>query len=245
MKMFYQSLPETFVAGGGEVERRLLREYGAVLVARDVVPPPKIIFANAFEVETFQSSVPQMVADVGGIEFRLQRPAMTSLLAAVAAANARGTSITPRGVDSGSRSYDDTLMLWASRVGPALDHWLENGRLTAQECAEVRSLSTLEQIERVLQLEEKGLFFAKDLSKSILYSVAPPGASQHLAMLAFDVAEHDDPAARDLLAAHGWHQTVASDLPHFTFLGMKTGELETVGLRRVETGERTFWVPDI
>src|SRR5205085_2247542 len=77
----------------------------------------------------------------------------------------------------------------------------------------------------VLELERAGLFFSKDLSKSILRSVAAPGASQHLAMLAFDASEFQDARVRDLLARCGWFQTVLSDLPHFTYLGLEESEL--------------------
>jgi hypothetical protein len=97
----------------------------------------------------------------------------------------------------------------------------------------------------VLELERDRIFFAKDLSKSIIYSVAPPGASQHLAMLAFDVAEYYDAEVRSLLARHGWFQTVTSDLPHFTFLGADESDLPGLGLKRIENGDRHFWVPDI
>jgi len=38
-------------------------------------------------------------------------------------------------------------------------------------------------------------------------------------MLAFDANEHGSAAVRAVLAKHGWFQTVASDAPHFTFLG--------------------------
>jgi hypothetical protein len=41
----------------------------------------------------------------------------------------------------------------------------------------------------------EGMYFSLDFSKSILSSVAPPGASQHLALLAFDVKEHEDAKA--------------------------------------------------
>ncbi|HMJ08621.1 MAG TPA: hypothetical protein VK468_06430, partial [Pyrinomonadaceae bacterium] len=83
------------------------------------------------------------------------------------------------------------------------------------------------------------------LSKSIIYSVAPPGASQHLSMLAFDVKEFDAEDVRVTLAKHRWFQTVTSDLPHFTYLGVAESELAGLGLKRVEHAGRPFWVPDI
>jgi hypothetical protein len=64
-------------------------------------------------------------------------------------------------------------------------------------------------------------------------------------MLAFDVKEHEDPRVRALLAKHKWFQTVVSDLPHFTYLGVEETELPGLGLKKVTEGGRTFWVPDI
>jgi len=43
----------------------------------------------------------------------------------------------------------------------------------------------------------------KSLDKSIIYSVAPPGASQHLSMLALDVKEFQNAKVRETLARHG------------------------------------------
>jgi hypothetical protein len=100
-------------------------------------------------------------------------------------------------------------------------------------------------VPEIFALEEKGIYFAKDLSKSIIYSVAPPGASQHLAMLAFDVAEFADPEIRRLLADHYWYQTVASDLPHFTYLGVAEEELPGLGLEKVEISGFSFWIPGV
>ena len=63
----------------------------------------------------------------------------------------------------------------------------------------------------ILRLEKKKIYFAKDLNKSIIYSVAPPGTSQHLSMLAFDAVEYDNVRVREILALHGWFQTVDND----------------------------------
>jgi hypothetical protein len=96
-----------------------------------------------------------------------------------------------------------------------------------------------------LLLEEQGIYFAKDLSKTILYSVAPPGTSQHLSMLAFDVAEFNESNVREILEEQFWYQTVPSDLPHFTFLGVPVEELPGLSLKAVTHSERIFWVPDL
>ncbi|HEX9961140.1 MAG TPA: hypothetical protein VGB00_09425, partial [Pyrinomonadaceae bacterium] len=152
-------------------------------------------------------------------------------------------SITPRGADSARRSYAQTVELWASRVSPALTHWVEKGRISPQEARRLESLSPVLQVAEVLRLEEQGIYFSKDFSKSILYSVAAPGASQHLSMLALDVAEHENAKAREILARHGWFQTVVSDLPHFTYLGAAKSELPKLGLKKKSSGGRDFWIP--
>ena len=64
-------------------------------------------------------------------------------------------------------------------------------------------------------------------------------------MLAFDVAEFSDPKVRAILADNYWYQTVTSDLPHFTYLGVPETELPRLGLKKVAFAERDFWVPDI
>ncbi|HCX29047.1 MAG TPA: hypothetical protein DHU55_04630, partial [Blastocatellia bacterium] len=90
-----------------------------------------------------------------------------------------------------------------------------------------------------------GVYFSKDLSKSILYSIAAPGTSQHIAMLAFDINEFENPRVREILAKHGWFQTVLSDLPHFTFLGLKEKDLPSHGLKNVEADGQIFWIPNV
>jgi len=47
------------------------------------------------------------------------------------------------------------------------------------------------------------------------------------------------------MAAAGWFQTVLSDLPHFTFLGLEEAELPSRGLKPVEVNGQTFWIPDV
>ena len=97
----------------------------------------------------------------------------------------------------------------------------------------------------ILRLEGKGLYFNMDFTKSILYSVAAPGTSQHLSMLAFDVKEFENAEVRSILARHGWFQTITSDLPHFTFLGVSESELPSLGLKKTTNSGRTFWIPQL
>ncbi|MEQ1765285.1 MAG: hypothetical protein ABL984_19305, partial [Pyrinomonadaceae bacterium] len=159
-------------------------------------------------------------------------------------AKSQNLSISPRDKDSAKRSSDETIELWKSRVDPALKHWIGTGRMTQAQADKLKSLSPYEQVPEVLKLEQQGIFFAKDLSKSIIYSVAPPGTSQHLSMLAFDVKEHEDSKVRTLLAKHGWYQTVISDLPHFTYLGSGESDLPQRGLKKTSDNGRTFWIPE-
>jgi hypothetical protein len=226
--------------------RRMLEEYGAMFVAEGVLVPPVCLFESAGEVERFQREAGWRAEVLGGARVELQPAAMDALVGARQAARAVGLDITPRsGSEAGRRSFADSLRLWRSRCDPALEHWCAQGRLTEDEAERVRRLALREQVSAVLELERGGLFFSKDFSKSVLRSVAAPGASQHLAMLAFDASEFADARVRSLLARRGWFQTVLSDLPHFTYLGLEEGDLSSRGLRRVESGGQAFWIPDL
>lgn len=229
-----------------EVSMRLLADYGAMFVARGgAVPPPAIIFADEAEVNNWQAKVKTTRAELGGITVELQAPAMAALLEARSEAQKAKLEITPRGTDAARRSYAETVTLWQSRVNPGLAHWAQEGKLTEQEAARIRGLSPREQIPEILRLEQQGLSFSKDFSKSILYSVAAPGTSQHLSMLAFDVKEFESATVRAILARHGWFQTVTSDTPHFTFLGVTEDQLPALGLKKVTSGGRAFWIPKL
>jgi hypothetical protein len=64
-------------------------------------------------------------------------------------------------------------------------------------------------------------------------------------MLAFDASEFREARVREILAHHGWFQTVLYDLPHFTFLGVREIELRAFGLKSVKEAGQIFWIPDI
>ena len=90
--------------------------------------------------------------------------------------------------------------------------------------------------------------------------LAVPGASQHLAMIAFDLnrATCANTEVIQLLQKNGWWRTIRDDNCHFTYLGWKdTKSLLANGLmkvtcrrkegpvgRRVEIA-RDFWVPNL
>ena len=229
------------------VARRVLHDYGAMFIgAEDILPPPLCVFSGEEQVTRFQKAAGRAAATIGEAVIELQPAAMSALLKARAAALAEGLDITPRdGAEAARRTYADTVRLWNSRFLPALDHWTSAERLSQPQAERLRRLPVNEQVPEVLELEEEGIFFSKDLSKSVLYSIAAPGTSQHIAMLAFDANEFFDQRVREILAHHGWFQTVRSDLPHFTFLGFAEHELPRRGLKRVEVDGQTFWIPDV
>jgi hypothetical protein len=229
------------------VARRVLEDYGAMFVAnKKVKPPPVCIFTSEAQVAKFQEEANYVTETIAGADVELQPEAMKHLLKAREEAQKEGFDITPRdGAEAARRSYEDSLQLWDTRFLPALDYWLAQGKLTAAQVTRLKSLTLHSQVAEVLELEKTGVYFSKDLSKSILYSIAAPGTSQHIAMLAFDVNEFSNFRVREILAKHGWFQTVLSDLPHFTFLGFKEKDLPKHGLKNVEADGQMFWIPNV
>ena len=241
---FLAGLPAGFQMPRDAAGQRILREYGAMYAARGVSLPPAVVFPDEAAVTAFQAAVSMTKETVGGVVIELQTPAMTALLAAAAGAREQKLAITPRNAGAARRTYAGTVRNWASRVDPGLAHWVARGKLTKAQAARIRALPPAGQVPEILQLEQRGLYFAPDFKRSILHSVAPPGASQHIALLALDITEHDNPGVRQLLAAHGWFQTIPSDLPHFTYLGVTANHLPARGLKQVVSGGRSYWVPD-
>jgi hypothetical protein len=229
------------------VDSRIFLEYGAMFVGtKGVVLPTRCVFLNQEEVEAYQSIVKKKTETIGGTTITLQEPAMNALLAAIADARKEGLNITPRGGPTGAmRVYEDTRRFWNNRVDRALTHWTGQGRLKPAEAAAVRGLAIREQIQRVLELEDRGIFFSTQFDKTILYSVAAPGASQHLFLLALDIEQFGNARVREIMMSHGWFQTVKSDAPHFTYLGRKESELPKLGLKREVFNGQRFWFPDL
>jgi len=232
---------------GDPVARRILEEYGAVFVAsKKVMPPPVCVFTTEDQVTRFQEDAGFDQEQIGFDEIELQPEALKQLKKARKDAEKEGLDITPRdGAEAARRNYEDSVRLWNSRFVPALDYWISQGRLTNDQVTHLKSLPLSQQIAEVLELEKTGIYFSKDLSKSILYSIAASGTSQHIHMLAFDVNEFENPRVREIMAKHGWFQTVLSDLPHFTFLGLKEKDLPKNGLRSVEVNGQVFWIPNV
>jgi hypothetical protein len=229
------------------VARRILEEYGAVFVAsKKVILPPMCIFTAEDQVTKFQDDAGYDEEQIGFDTIELQPEALKQLRKAREDAQKEGLDITPRdGAEAARRNYEDSVRLWNSRFIPALDYWLSQGRLTNDQVTHLKGLPLSQQVAEVLELEKTGVYFSKDLSKSILYSIAAPGTSQHIHMVAFDVNEFGNPRVREIMAKHGWFQTVLSDLPHFTFLGLKEKDLPKNGLRSVEVNGQVFWIPNV
>ena len=238
---------ETVCDTDDPVSRRVLEDYGAIfLAANSVSPPPVCVFKSEADVLQFQTEADFTTAVIGGDRVELQPAAMSALLAAREEARALKLDITPRGGEEAARrSYNDTLRLWNTRFLPALNYWNNKGRLSKEQVTRLRRLPLNDQVREVLELEKSGIFFSKDFSKSILYSIAAPGTSQHLAMLALDVEQFANERVRRILARHGWFQTVLSDLPHFTYLGLEEKDLTARGLRPVVSGRQLFWIPNV
>ena len=230
-----------------DVARRVLHDYGAMFIGvKEILPPPRCVFTGDEQVSAFQQAAGWTAAMFGEAVVELQPAAMSALLKARSAARAQGMDISPRdGAEAARRSYADTVRLWNSRFLPALTHWTKAGRLEPEAADRLQALPVNQQVSEVLELEKQGIYFSKDLSKSVLYSIAAPGTSQHIAMLAFDVNEFPNQTVRQILAENGWFQTVLSDLPHFTYLGLTEEELPDHGLKPVEVHRQTFWIPDV
>ncbi|MCU0239114.1 MAG: hypothetical protein MUC29_06705 [Pyrinomonadaceae bacterium] len=229
------------------VSKRILHEYGSIFIANESVLPPTVcMFTSDEEVNNFQAKAGISSENVNGTQIELQPNAMKALLSAVEEAKAQGLSITPRGgEESARRGYADTLRLWKSRFEPACEHWLGKGKLNAEQIEKLKVLPIKEQVKEVLELEKDGIYFNTFFNNSILYSVAAPGTSQHLSMLALDVEEFGNKRVREILAKNGWFRTVQNDDPHFTYLGRSEAELESFGLKKIENDKGEYWIPNV
>lgn len=227
------------------VQKRILNEYGAVFLT-NATPPTACMFTTNDQVINFQNKVSAAKETMGGALIELQSEAMNALLKAIDEAKSQNLKITPRdGAEAAKRGFDDTLRLWKSRFEPACEHWKGKGKLTDEQVNKLKSLPINEQVKEVLELEKQGIYFNTFFNATILSSVAAPGTSQHLSMLAFDANEFENEKVRKILGNHGWFRTVKGDAPHFTFLGVKEDELKNIGLQQVETKDGEFWIPNV
>lgn len=229
------------------IAMRVFADYGAIFVAGGgVLFPTKCIFANETEVRAYQSNAGSKSAEIGGVLIELQEPAMNALLEAQKEAAKKNLKITVRdGAEGGARSYEKTVELWNSRFFPALNYWVQKGKIAPGDAAAAKAMPIQRQVAQVLKWEEKKLWFSTNRSISIFYSTAPPGASQHVFMLALDVEQYGNKQIRDILAKYGWFQTVKNDLTHFTYLGLEKSDLPKHGLKRKVIGGQEFWIPNM
>lgn len=219
-----------------------------ILAAR-VKIPPKCIFDNSSEVDAFQKSVIIAKENIGGITIELQAKAMWALKQAETDAKADGFKITPRSdATAARRSFADTVTFWNNKIKSGIAHWTKTAnksgkKLSKSEADTLNALTGKAQIKKVLELEKDGFFFSTHHNKTILRSVAAPGTSQHLLMLAFDLEEFKNKKVREIMAKNGWFQTVFQDHPHFTYLGLAESQLKSIGLTKKSDAGQDFWVP--
>lgn len=227
------------------VARRVFKDYGAMFIAASEVRfPTNCVFASEEEVSAFQGTVKSRTATIGGRTIELQSAAMDALEKARAAAAKRKLSITPRGASAAKRSYADTHRIWKSRFDPALKHWTARGKIKPEDAERAAKMETTDQVAQVIEWEKDSIWFSTGFNRSIFSSVAAPGTSQHLSMLALDVAEFANKDVRAILNEHGWFQTIIDDTPHFTYLGLDEDELPKRGLVAAEKDGYTFWIPN-
>ena len=227
--------------------RRVFLEYGAMFVASDDVKLPDVCYFSDFEAtKKFQSTVRTRTALIGGIEIKLQEPAMNALLKVIDEAGMLQIKVSPfDGTIAASRNYADTVVIWNSRFEPALKYWVRRGSVAPDEASQVVALPLEHRVEKVIEWESRGMWFGTGRSGSIFSSTAPPGSSQHLSLLAFDVAGRPSAQLIAIFNAHGWFQTVKGDSQHFTYLGLQEPELMARGLRPFYFGGMKYWIPDL
>jgi hypothetical protein len=227
--------------------RRILAEYGSIFSATDTVTkPPTCMFEGPDAVADFQKKLPTGFVVIGNLPLTFQKAAADSLALIVDQAKRSGIRLRPLdGAITAGRTYDDTLRLWNSRFDPALRFWVSRRKISPADAILAASMTLDKQIEKVMAWEEQGTFFDRGRSGTIFASVAPPGASQHLSLIALDIAPPVTPEIRALMNANGWFQTVKGDLPHFTFLGVKESDLPSRGLTAIIYKGTQYWVPNV
>jgi hypothetical protein len=227
---------------GDPLAARVFQEYGAIFAASDdVILPPKCIFTSEQDLADFQKNLKTRSAVISGVTIELQEAAMDALLDAIDEIQPR--KFTPLdGAIAARRNYADTVRIWNSRFIPALNYWVSKGKISPADANDALLMPVSAQAAKVMDWESRAFYFGTSRTRTIFSSVAPPGTSQHLSLLAFDVVQDSDRQIRDALGRNGWYRTVISDTPHFTYLGVAETELPKRGLRPVVRGGQTFWI---
>lgn len=227
------------------VARRVFKDYGAMFVAdKSVKFPSKCVFQSDEDVLAFQNTVKATTKLINGTSVTLQEAAMKAFEAARAEGAKNNINISVRGATSSKRSYADTARIWKSRFDPALKYWIGKGRINPADAEKARNMETIDQVARVMEWEEDKIWFSTRFNYSIFSSVAAPGTSQHLSMIALDVEQFANKDAKAILNRHGWFQTIIDDTPHFTYLGRDEKDLARYGLRPETRNGVKFWIPN-
>jgi hypothetical protein len=227
------------------VARRVFKDYGAMFVADSSVKfPSKCVFASDEDVLAFQNTVRSTTKSINGTSVTLQEEAMKAFEAARAEGAKAGVNISSRGATSSKRSYADTARIWKSRFDPALKYWIGKGKISSADAEKARNMATIDQVARVMEWEQAKIWFSTRFNYSIFSSVAAPGTSQHLSMIALDVEQFANKDAKAILNRHGWFQTIIDDTPHFTYLGHAENDLPKYGLRPETRDGVKFWIPN-
>jgi len=229
------------------VAARVLEDYGAMFVANEsILLPHSCIQAGEGDVIRYQKSLKTKCIDIAGVRINFQAAAADAIQSAIDEAAAKDLSLTVLdGAIGGGRSYGETVMLWNSRFFPAMEFWIRRGRLSETDREAIGRLDLQKKVEKVLEWEAQGIYFSTDRTRSIFTSTAPPGTSQHLALIAMDVTEFWNPELRTILNRNGWFQTVVDDPAHFTYLGYTASELPGRGLRAIYKGSQQYWIPNL
>ena len=227
--------------------KRVLTEYGAIFAAANEVQLPGVcIFPDERAVREFRSKLKTKTAVIDEVEIELQEVAMNSLFLVADDAKTVGIKIIPLdGSIAAGRTYFDTVRIWYSRFDPALKYWIARGKIATDDEAALRALPLEKQMEKVIEWESRGLLFGTGHALSIFSSTAPPGTSQHLSLLAFDVARFPSEKLIAIFNSHGWFQTVKGDPQHFTYLGLSESDLPGRGLRSMYYDGIKYWLPNV
>lgn len=228
-----------------EVQKRILFEYGAVYVSKEAILPEKCRLLNQNEVVNFASKFKKQenkLTELGN--FYLQPKAKESLLTVFSEVGgyilvARNWNGTTTHSESLKRDLNDD---WAQRTFfQTKCNWLGLGKEKDLKACKRAALGVI----RADNINIK--------SKPKMLSVAIPGASQHHLGLAIDVNDKTGgnglicgDACVEALEKNGWFRTVRYDRFHYTYLGYKKNELQSLGLKQVKCRDTfTYWVPNV
>lgn len=239
------------------VTRKVLEEYTSHLIARGIVLP-SVCMLNETQSTNFKSSLKSSdVASVrlAGMRFEFQRKAAIDLQKVIDRLATLKISQLNFAREHSDRRPPITLAV-GGRTQKINRDWAIRDYQTVAENWEfdpapgaIRTLI----IEELNQGESMNpLYKGRNGNKPRMRSVAIPGASQHMLLVAFDLnnATCKNQAVVKLLSDHGWWRTIRDDNCHFTYLGWNTErQLKENGMKKVvcprSDTNYAFWVPRI